>query len=157
MTVTAPNPRPSSEPGSMCPSGRCQDGSLLIGIVAGDGRVRYLGRTQAIDEEFVETAHTGRAPEMRFRFAEPCGQGSCAQWTGHGCGLVDLVIGADPGGAGDDLPCCGIRRDCRWYYERGRLACHACPAIVHTRPGPTDDLIGVLDAPWHGSDRPAAD
>ena len=43
--------------GESCPSGRCQSGAVLLGIVSPDGAVAYLQPRMPIDETFVEEAN----------------------------------------------------------------------------------------------------
>jgi hypothetical protein len=77
-------------------------------------------------------------PEARFRFSMPCREAGCPQWTGTGCGVVDMALeGAEtappetlPSTAATPLPACAIRRTCRWYFQRGAAACAVCPSIV---------------------------
>ena len=75
----------------MCPSARCHEGAVLLGIVLPDGRVAFAeGRTTVDCREFVSvaTSEGRRAPERRFRFSSPCAQGGCRQWTGTACGVI---------------------------------------------------------------------
>ncbi|MGW4898670.1 hypothetical protein ACWEQL_41525, partial [Kitasatospora sp. NPDC004240] len=66
---------------------------------------------------------------------------ACSQWTGRGCGVVDHVLDGPPHPGWADLgppatdtdgplPICAIRRDCRWFTQRGAAACAVCPTIV---------------------------
>lgn len=120
-----------------CPSGRCQEGSLLLGVVQPDQRVAFIHPAIVVNESFVEQA--ANVPLRRFRFAEPCATSSCAQWTGERCGVIDRVL-SDPGeGASalpsvqlvaSPLPYCSIRRTCRWYSQSGRAACAVCRNVV---------------------------
>jgi hypothetical protein len=132
-------------------------GSLLIGVVGPDGDVRYLGGPMPVTQEFVDTAREGRTPEARFRFAEPCQQGACANWSGR-CGVVADVLAVVPDGTelSSDLPACGIRGTCVWFRQRGRDACAVCPAVAHTRievtttsdgPVPRVEAGGAVEAP----------
>lgn len=128
-------PEPS-KPEPTCPSGRCTLGALLIGLVGRDGTVRYLGGPTPIDEDFVQAASKGRNPQTRFRFAEPCAQKSCQNWSGSDCSLVNELLRDRPttitSGSTAELPKCGIRASCVWFAQRGRSACSVCPFVVHT-------------------------
>jgi hypothetical protein len=126
---------PKSKPEATCPSGRCREGALLIGLVDGGGRIRYLGRPEQVEADFVNVARVGRPPEMRFRFAEPCARENCGHWTGAECGLVEhlLLSSRDPNEV-TELPSCGIRRSCVWFAQRGPDACRVCPLVIHTPP-----------------------
>ena len=119
---------------TLCPSSRCEDGAILLGVVQEDGSVSLLSQLQRVDEFFVKLAHEGRAPEKRFRFAGSCLKSGCQQWTGSRCGVVDRVLADNPehvaNVSGKELPCCSIRQDCRWYQQIGPNACGICPLIV---------------------------
>jgi hypothetical protein len=133
--------RPATPPAT-CPSGRCREGSVLVGVVGPDGRLGYVSPALPIDAEFVEQAQSGRTPESRFRFGEPCAEGSCAQWAGDRCGLIDELAASSRATAATSeprsapLPRCGIRPTCRWFRQRGPDACAICPLVVHTRREP---------------------
>jgi len=108
---------------------------LLLGVVVSDGTVGYLQPPTRISADFVARAQAEGHPERRFRFSAACREAACRQWTGTGCGVIDVVIGARPDGppvarpeAG--LPACGIRRTCRWYAQQGAASCAVCPRIV---------------------------
>jgi hypothetical protein len=120
---------PEREP--LCPSARCEDGAILLGIVAEDGRVAYITPELRIDADFVARASQGRTPERRFRFAQPCATHGCGHWTGQRCGLVETLVESRPDERPDGLPHCAIRRDCRWFAQQGRDACGVCPLVLH--------------------------
>jgi hypothetical protein len=115
--------------GLLCPSARCEPDALLIGIVGPTGRVGHLTPALAVDEDFVVQAHKGRAPEKRFRFAQPCTEDGCQHWTGTRCGVVDAALSRDLEPA-ESLPRCGIRSGCRWFAQSGANACRVCPLVV---------------------------
>ena len=123
----------------LCPSGRCEPGALLLGIVGPDGVVGYLPHQVTVDEAFVERAQQGRTPEARFRFAEPCVSGRCANWAadaagGGRCGVIDQVVHSPHARPAGDrpLPRCSIRARCRWFAQSQAQACASCPLVVHT-------------------------
>ena len=136
------------EPGKTpktCPSAPCQEGALLLGVVAPDGTVAYVQPPTRVSAEFADRARSLGHPERRFRFANTCVEADCPQWTGRGCGVIDITIGpppdesaameppagdAKPAAAKVALPACVIRRSCRWYAQRGPAACAVCPLIV---------------------------
>jgi hypothetical protein len=126
----AGNPAPGH--GATCPSGRCREGSLLIGMVGTDGAVRYLGGPAPVSEEFVARAQEGRTPESRFRFAEPCARESCKNWAEQRCTLADALLLSVETTPDRALPRCGIRRTCVWYAQAGGQACRVCPFVVHS-------------------------
>ena len=128
-----------------CPSAPCKEGALLLGVVAPDGTVAYVQPPTRVSAEFADRARSLGHPERRFRFASTCVEAGCPQWTGSGCGVIDITIGppphgspatkppaaeAKPGAARAALPACVIRRSCRWYAQRGPAACAVCPLIV---------------------------
>jgi hypothetical protein len=119
-----------------CPSGRCTSGALLIGLIGRDGTVRYLGGPTPVDEDFVQAAGKGRNPQTRFRFAEPCVQKSCQNWSGGDCSLIGELLKDLPPSITSvstaELPKCGIRASCVWFGKRGRSACSVCPFVRHT-------------------------
>lgn len=115
----------------LCPSSRCAEDSLLIGIVRADGTVSFVGKPVKVDETFVTEAHRGRTPESRFRFAQPCKQKGCRQWTGQACGIVQsLVREGCTESRSEALPECGIRDSCRWFAEEGAEACRLCDLVI---------------------------
>ena len=123
--------------GQTCPSGRCREGAILVGIVGADGVLGYVAPAMPIDAEFVKRARQGRSPEARFRFGEPCVEKECAQWTGCRCGVIEQVLQSLEGErtvreASGTLPSCVIRTSCRWFAQAGTRACAVCPHVVHT-------------------------
>jgi hypothetical protein len=115
----------------LCPSYRCEDGAILLGIVQADGHVAYAAERLVVDQHFVEQASLGRTPEKRFRFSGGCVEQNCKQWTGDRCGVIDNVL-IDLGAnfAAADLPQCSIRSDCRWFKQSGAAACRVCPEVI---------------------------
>ncbi|HEX3424770.1 MAG TPA: hypothetical protein VHT30_01470 [Acidimicrobiales bacterium] len=117
-----------------CPSGRCQEGSLLLGEVQEDQRVAFVHPAIPVDAEFV--AQASDSAQRRFRFAEACVASGCAQWTGERCGVIDEVLTAARTTAPQlvvveaPLPYCGIRSSCRWFHQSGRAACRVCRFVV---------------------------
>ncbi|MDQ2092382.1 hypothetical protein [Marimonas arenosa] len=116
-----------------CPSAPCAPGATLLGTMGRDGVLSYLRTPMQIDGDFVAVARNHGPPEARMRFASPCQEGNCAQWTGDGCGVVRKVLAAIEAQGGlpqDDLQPCVIRASCRWYSERSGAACTACKYVV---------------------------
>jgi hypothetical protein len=122
-----------------CPSAPAQPGATLLGMVGADGRVHHLRTALVVDEDFIARARRQGPPEARMRFAHTCVEGKCQQWTGHSCGVAEMVlqhlavIGHPDAGTG--LPACTIRATCRWYDQSGTDACRACSFVV-TDSGP---------------------
>lgn len=112
----------------LCPSAPCEPGALLLGLVGGDGRVGYLRPALEIDEDFIAKALSGRTPEKRFRFAQPCRESGCQHWGDGRCGVADAATESDEGEGA--LPACAIRPRCRWFAQSGASACRNCPTVV---------------------------
>ena len=79
-----------------CPSALCREDALLLGVVAPDGTVAYVQPPTRVGAEFVRQAQALGHPERRFRFSSTCVEAACPQWTGTGCGVIDVVIGSRP-------------------------------------------------------------
>lgn len=125
----------------MCPSGRCKEGAVLLGIVGSSGVLGYVAPVMPIDADFVAQARRGGNPESSFRFAEPCVEYQCAQWNASRCGVIDQVLQSPDGErivreASAPLPSCVIRSTCRWFAQVGTQACTVCPYVVHTPARP---------------------
>jgi hypothetical protein len=120
-----------------CPSARAEAGATLIGVIGTDGRVAYLKTALQIDQDFIDEASRGGAPEERFRFSGTCVEGRCVQWNGAAsrCGVLDGVrpVLGDGTGAGALQPCV-IRGACRWYQQDGAAACRICPMVITEIP-----------------------
>lgn len=115
----------------MCPSARCQNGAVLLGLVGSDGTVSFISEKIVINDEFVQIAREGRTPEKRFRFAGRCVESACKQWAEHECGVIDEVFKSlDVSGESVDIPNCSIRPQCRWYQQSGLSACSVCPFVI---------------------------
>jgi hypothetical protein len=131
-----PSPATSSteaSPPKTCPSSRCEEGAVLLGVMTAQGRLAYVHPPTDVDAAFVARETERGHPERRFRFAGPCVEGECPQWTGCGCAIADMAAespvvsrSSPPRG----LPACSIRRSCRWFSQRGADACAVCPLIV---------------------------
>jgi hypothetical protein len=129
-----PRREPVTKRGRTCPSGRCEEGAVLLGIVGSNGVVGYVQPALPISDEFVEEARQRGEPERRFRFAQPCLEGGCTQWTENRCGVIDRVLSAKDA-SGDTtvtagLPECSIRPSCRWFAQAGARACAVCPLVI---------------------------
>ncbi|MFL5338447.1 MAG: hypothetical protein ACJ8H8_36130 [Geminicoccaceae bacterium] len=115
---------------ALCPSGKCEPGAKLLGLVQQDGTIGYLGDPLEIDAEFVDRANQGRTPERRFRFVNPCAECGCRQWTGTRCGVIDRTLEELAGDETQSLPRCGIRPHCRWFRQNGADACRVCSLVI---------------------------
>lgn len=126
-------PAQAAGPAKTCPSSACREGALLLGVMTSAGTLAYLNPPVPVDAEFAARETERGRPERRYRFAGPCLEGGCPQWTGGGCAIADMAAGpvnlglpASP----RKLPACSIRHSCRWYFQRGPAACAVCPLIV---------------------------
>lgn len=128
----------AADDGRSCPSSVGVPGARLFGVVGDDGRVATVRSAPVIDAAFVEKARPHGPLERRFRFAGPCIQAGCRQWTGSGCGVIARVMAEIEAGPEPEAPIrpCPIRPTCRWFHERGRAACGPC-ALVVTDPAGT--------------------
>lgn len=122
---------------NLCPSSRCQEGAILLGIVLSNGSVAFAKDRIVVDGAFVQNATTEGScpPESRFRFSGPCAKGGCHQWTGSRCGVIDsLLVDARAQNyqpqADTPLPQCSIRDSCRWFDQTGAEACAVCGIVV---------------------------
>ncbi len=117
-----------------CPSAECAPGATLLGTLGADGRIKHLRTPLTVDADFVATATRNGPAETHMRFAAPCQEGRCQQWTGSACGVIERVLQhletEAPQLRSDTLPPCTIRATCRWYAERGEAACLACDLVV---------------------------
>jgi hypothetical protein len=69
----------------------------------------------------------------------------CAQWDGLECGLIDRLVEDYRDQLGepevpDPLPECPIRTECRWFRQRGPVACAVCSYVVTDLARPEADL-----------------
>jgi len=132
----------------LCPSSRCQDGAILLGIVLGDGRVAFAQHRLVVDAAFVQNAtkEGSREPERRFRFSSPCAKAGCQQWTGSRCGVIDSVMDdarALHAAVDGPLPNCSIRSECRWFDQAGAAACAVCDLVVTETRVPAQEEAAI--------------
>ena len=116
----------------LCPNYYGKPGAELFGVVNSSGFIDYLKSTIEVNETFMEEANKGRHPEKRFRFAGNCAKSGCNHWSGkkHACGLIDQVIDVIGNEEQSELPECPIRKKCRWFQQRGDLACAQCNELI---------------------------
>jgi hypothetical protein len=153
-----PSPAPAARPAKTCPSSACGEGALLLGVMTSAGTLAYLNPPVPVDAEFAAREAERGNPERRYRFAGPCLEGGCPQWTGRGCAIADMAAAAGPVHLGlpaspGRLPACSIRHSCRWYFQRGPDACAVCPLIVADMGG-TETYLSV-QAQAHAEDHDA--
>lgn len=73
------------------------------------------------------------ANEM-FRFAAPCEQAGCTNWSGDHCRVAERLVQILPVSS-LELPACVIRPDCRWFAQEGGAACMRCSQVVTNSAG----------------------
>jgi hypothetical protein len=127
----------SKSPPILCPSSPLETQAVLVGVVLSNGRIAYAADRLEVDEGLEDALREAESPERLFRFASPCRQTGCVQWTGERCGVIDRAMNLNPQVAeSDELPDCSIRSECRWFFQSGREACSICPYIItDSRPG----------------------
>ena len=122
---------------AVCPSARAEPGATLLGVIGTDGQVAYLKTALQIDQAFIDDVRPDGVPEERFRFANTCVEGRCAQWDGKKsrCGGIDSVVPFLGTGEGTSrLQPCSIRPACRWFRQDGPSACRICPGVITEIP-----------------------
>lgn len=151
----APVPVPAAGSAKTCPSSACGEGALLLGVMTSAGKLAYLNPPVPVDAEFAAREAERGSPERRYRFAGPCLEGGCPQWTGRGCAIADMAAGPVNLGLPASprrLPACSIRHSCRWYFQRGPAACAVCPLIVADMGGTETYLSVQAEAYAHDQD-----
>ena len=127
---------------TLCPSAPLEPGVVLIGVVMTNGRVAYAADRLEMGEDFIAAVSQTDSPERMFRFASPCRQNGCQQWTGKRCGVVDVMLKANPHIQGEEeLPQCSIRSQCRWFDQEGARACALCPSIITDSRPSSSELV----------------
>ena len=141
-----------SDPSSVkfCPSSRCEEGNILLGLVNADGRINFIHGRIEIDAKFVEVAKAGRPPEQRFRFSSPCLTRGCEKWDGERCGVAKILhergpdlLPPEPAAA---LPRCSIRPNCRWHGEYGDSICFTCSWVITEHGNRLEALVEQVQA-----------
>jgi hypothetical protein len=115
-----------------CPSAEPEPGSILLGVMVKPSIVAYIVPASQVTTEALESLReSGVDVENRLRFAGPCVEHQCVQWTGARCGLIDNAVATqDEAISVALLPKCSIRSSCRWFSQHGRSACAVCPDII---------------------------
>jgi len=115
----------------LCPSARCEEGAILLGVLRDDGTVGLLPQRIIMDRESVQLAESQGYPEKRFRFANSCAEDKCAQWTGKKCGVIGVLFTETKKKGLTETPKkCSIREVCRWFDQEGISACSVCPLVI---------------------------
>lgn len=124
-----------------CPSAQPEmPGARAFGVVLHheDTTVGYLEEAVPVTPELLAMAGGVRPTEV-FRIAAPCQTSRCEHWSHEQCSLVDRIVGLVPA-ASLKLPACAVRKDCRWYAQRGRAACVRCPSVVTQNEWPSETM-----------------
>ena len=134
--ATSPLPL-SRRTGSACPSARCSEEAVVLGIIDSSGKVGYISPALPVNAEFIDVVRRNGSPETRFRFSAPCQEIRCENWVGGRCSVIDdaLVVAGNSDefreSVRSDLPRCAIRRFCRWFEQSGPNACRICPFLFN--------------------------
>jgi hypothetical protein len=126
----------------LCPSARSSDADgTVFGVITGSvdaPEVHYLRRSLPL----VEVRHLAAPvePGEVFRTAAPCATSGCVHFRDARCGLVDRLVDGIPEGPAQGLRPCAVRRDCRWWHQRGPDACARCAHVVTVDYRPTPAL-----------------
>ncbi|MCC6286351.1 MAG: hypothetical protein IT249_00555 [Chitinophagaceae bacterium] len=120
-----------------CPSSLGQVGSNLLGMVTENGTVGFFKDPIEVTQGFIDDADDFENLERRFRFSNKCVQSGCKQWTGKECGVIKAVLSLDSIPLTKDLPSCSIRKNCRWYFQEGSIACNGCRYVITNVSEPT--------------------
>ncbi len=138
------------DPVKLCPSSRCEEGNILLGLVNAEGRIDFIPGHVEIDAKFVEVAKQGRPPEQRFRFSSPCLKRGCEKWDGERCGVAKILHerGPDllPPEPATAPPRCSIRPNCRWYGEYGDCICFTCSWVITEHGNRLEALVEQAQA-----------
>jgi hypothetical protein len=121
----------------LCPSAPAEVGATLIGVVGTDGRVAHLGTGLKIGTEFIKEAIVHGPLEQRYRFSSPCHEKKCTNWNGSACGVIEELhtfVSLNSVSQETKLNPCSIREHCRWWIQRGKEACMACPMVITDQP-----------------------
>src|SRR6478752_5972984 len=103
-----------------CPSYKCEEGSLLLGVRQNGGKVAILPKPLKIDKEFIDIVNERKEkPEQNFRFASQCKKNNCKQWTKNGCGVAIRISKFFQDQNIEPIVECSLRPDCRWFKQEG--------------------------------------
>lgn len=134
MTIEPVDEARRNAPKLLCPSAQPQlRGSMIFATVDNKPpgqNTSFLRSTFPVSEGTMLALAGGvlRANEM-FRFAAPCEQAGCANWSGAHCRVAERLVQILPVSS-PDLPACVIRLRCRWFAQEGAAACMRCSQIV---------------------------
>ena len=117
-----------------CPS--AQPGltrSVIFGMVsendASESQVSYLDRLAQVTQGTILAAAGPVRLTSLFRFAAPCEQSGCRNWSGNSCRVAERLVQILPVMPAH-VPDCPLRGTCRWFDQEGSAACLRCPQAV---------------------------
>ncbi len=116
-----------------CPSAQPLLGnSLVLGTVnrlGGKPSVTLLEHPVKVTEGTILAFAGGQIrPTDVFRFAAPCEQCGCNNWSGSSCRVAERLVQILPA-VGSELPRCKLRPVCQWFAQEGGAACVRCPQV----------------------------
>jgi len=131
----------------ICPSSTGREGSSLLGLVNANNTVSFLPVPIPVTSEFLEKARMQGSLEKRFRFSNQCLKHGCGQWKNGQCGVINTLASVNEHlEAGNNLPPCAIRNQCRWFAQEAGKACMICPHVVTDSTEVTETRKVVLAA-----------
>jgi hypothetical protein len=144
MTTDLPNSQPKT---LLCPSAQPDwDGAVTFGVVAGTAQapqIVYLKELLEPNPNLLALTEPVRPTEV-FRFAAACKCSGCRHFEHTQCSLATkLVTLLTP--VVDELPACGIRDRCRWFFQEGGAACRRCPQVVTDNTNASEPMRIVAD------------
>jgi len=126
----------------LCPSAQPGiPGAMAFGVVTGTPdkpRVAWLEQPVPVTEELLAWTAPVEPTEV-LRIAAKCQEDACCHFDGTDCRLATRLVQLLPV-AGEPLPACRIRPDCRWFLQEGRAACMRCPQVVTFAVNPSLEM-----------------
>jgi hypothetical protein len=122
-----------------CPSAQpCLERSVVLGVVQNGGdepSMKMLDHPVKVTEGTI-LAFVGNQvrPTRVFRFAAPCEESGCNNWSGCHCRVAERLVQILPVSPGE-LPKCKLRPVCRWFEEQGQEVCFRCPQVLTDNKG----------------------
>ncbi len=117
----------------LCPSAQAGlNGSRIFGVVETSNEqsaITYLQSAAPITAGTLAAfSGVGVCSTEIFRFAAPCEQSGCANWSGTSCRVAEKLVQIMP--ATESIPSCFLRPACRWYSQEGAAACSRCSRVL---------------------------
>jgi hypothetical protein len=107
---------------------------VILGVIettgSGETHVSYLERLARVTDGTVAAYASGTLrPTSSFRFAAPCQQSGCQNWSGTNCRVGERLVQI-LSIVSQQLPDCQLRPVCRWFDQEGAQACLRCPSVI---------------------------